>query len=251
MKQYINNTFGTILLADDEQTFLASTSELLRKAGYICDCADNGEDTLKKNSGKDYDLVITDIKMPGNSNLELVREINDRYPAVSVIIITAYPSQQTAVEAIGLRVFAYIVKPFDFNQLLKNADSAIKTSKLSKIVKHTKSCLSQWVNEIDDIEFVMDKSKVDIFEHSINSFLTVNTEKIREIFNNIRFVTHLIGNVNSDAKICSIMQCQKLSELINGITQAIDSIEKTKELFKSKQLGIVREKLEKLLEEKI
>jgi DNA-binding response OmpR family regulator len=250
MNQYINNTFDKIILADDEPTFLKSTSELLRKEGFFCDCADTGDSVLKKMSDADFDILIADINMPGNSNLELIKKIIELYPSVIVILITAYPSQQTAIEAIGLQVSGYIVKPFDFNLLLKNVKTSIKACKLSKLVKKTKENLVQWIKEMDCIELAMQKGKHNIFENSLNSFLILNTEKITDIFESIRSITNLIDDVNPNANICEFMECPKLAQFNDGIKQAISSIQKTKELYKSKQLGNVREKLEKLLDDK-
>jgi DNA-binding response OmpR family regulator len=249
MNQYRNDNLGTILLADDEPTFLVATSELLRNEGYICDCAANGTDALKILSAKEYDLLVADIKMPGNSNLELIKEVNNKFPLTNIILVTAYPSQQTAIEAIGLKVSSYVVKPFDFETLIKDIRSAIKTSKLSKIVKKTKNNLSQWINEMEYIEYALEKGKCDMFENSLNSFLIINSEKITEIFDNIKNISNLIADIKPDAEACDVMQCPKLSELTDGLVQAVTSIEKTKDLYKSKQLGILRTKLEKLLDE--
>jgi CheY-like chemotaxis protein len=249
MDHYLNNSSGKILLADDEKTFLESTSELLRKNGYFCDCANDGKSTLKKLSQNSFDIVVADIKMPGNSDLELIKQINVLYPSIIVILITAYPSQQTAIEAIGLRVTGYIVKPFDFNDFSKTIDSAIKNCKLLKIVKKTKEDLLQWISEMEYIELAMRKGKSDFFENTLNSFLIVNADKISDIFENIRYISNLIGQINPDTRICDVMQCPKLTELTKGIIESVASIQKTKELFKSKQLGTVREKLEKLLDD--
>ncbi|HAL44954.1 MAG: hypothetical protein A2Y12_10580 [Planctomycetes bacterium GWF2_42_9] len=248
MNQY-NNNLGNILITDDEPTFLVSTSELLRKEGYVCDCASNGKDTLQILSAKEYDLLIADIKMPGNSNLELIKEVNDKFPATNIILVTAYPSQQTAIEAVGLKVFSYVVKPFDFKTLIKDIRSATKTSKLTKIVKQTKNNLAQWINEMEYIELALERGKYDMFETSLNSFLSINAEKITEIFDNIRFTANLIADIKPDTDVCDVMRCPKLRELTDGLVQAVNSIEQTKNLYKSKQLGTLRTKLEKLLDE--
>jgi len=248
MNQTLNQINGNILLADDEQTFLASTAELLRNEGFCCDCAENAEQVIEKLSKKNYDLLITDIKMSGNSNLELVRKIADRQPATSVIIITGYPSQQTAVDAIGLSIAAYLLKPLDFPQFLEAVKSAVKTSLLYKTVHKTINNLLKWVDELANIELSLVKGKHNSFETALNSFLAVTIVKIDETFQDIRFIANLLGDVEPNTQICEVMQCPKLSELTKGIEQSIDSIKKSRELYKSKQLAEIREKLENLLE---
>ena len=248
MNQNITNTIGNILLADDEQTFLTATAQLLRNEGFYCDCAENSQEALKKLSKTDYDLLIADIKMPGNSNLELVRKVIAKHPAISIILVTGYPSQQTAIEAIGLAVAAYMLKPPDFGQLLQNAKLAVKISLLYKTIDKTKGNLLKWSDELENIELSLTQSKNNAFETALKSFLAVTTAKIDETFENIRFITNLLDDIKPDMQICEVMQCPKLSNLTEGIKQAVNSIKESKELYKSKQLEEIREKLEKLLE---
>ncbi|HBG27584.1 MAG: hypothetical protein A2Y10_15900 [Planctomycetes bacterium GWF2_41_51] len=243
-----NDNFGRILLADDEQTFLSSTAELLRNQGFYCDCAQTGEEALEKLSMTDYDLLIADIKMRGNSNLELIQNASRQHPAMSIILITGYPCQETAVEAIRLDVASYIIKPFDFDRLLENVKSAIKISLLYKAVTKTKNNLLKWVRELESIEFFVSQGKCAAFETALNNFLLINTVNVNEIFENIRFVVNLIDDIKPSTKVCTVMKCPRLSELTDGIVQAVDSIKKTKDMYKSKQLGKTREKLENLLE---
>ncbi|MEN6386917.1 MAG: hypothetical protein ABFD79_17185, partial [Phycisphaerales bacterium] len=123
---------------------------------------------------------------------------------------------------------------------------AAKISDLSNIVKKTKHDLLRWVNEIEKIELALQKGKPDIFKNTLKSFLVANIEKIDDILRRVRLSVNVIDK-EVNTKICEVMQCTKLTELTNGITEAVISIQKTKELFKSKQLGNVRQKLSKLL----
>lgn len=248
MNQHINNISANILLADDEQTFLTATAQLLRNEGFGCDCTETGEEALEKISKSNYDLLIADIKMPGNSNLELVRKVSNIQPAMSIILVTGYPCQQTAIEAIELAVAAYMVKPLDFELLLENVKSAIKMSLLYKTVNRTKANLLKWVSELEKIELSLSGGKCETFETALNSFLSITTAKIDETFENIRFIINLLGDGMPNTKICEVMQCQKLSDLTDGIKQTIIALQKSRQLFKSKQLGEIREKLENLLE---
>ncbi len=248
MNQKLDNISGSILLADDEQTFLAATSELLRNEGFLCDCAENSQQALEKLSKTSYDLLIADIKMPGNSNLELIQKVASENPAISVILITGYPSQQTAIAAVRLPVVAYILKPLDFSELLQKTKSAVKLSMLYKTVSRTKNNLLNWIGELENIELSLQQGKHNAFDAALKGFLEITTAKIDETFNNIRLVASLIDDLNPQTQVCQIMYCPKLSDLTDGIQQAVSSLKKSRELFKSKQLAEIRAKLEKLLE---
>lgn len=248
MNQKLNSISGNILLADDEQSFLSATAQLLRNEGFLCDCAENSQQALKKLSKKHYELLIADIKMPGNLNLELVKKVAADTPATSVILITGYPSQQTAITAVQLPIAAYMLKPVDFPELLQKVKSAVKSSRLHKTVIRTKNNLIKWVGELENIELSLRHSKRDAFDGALKSFLDITTAKIDETFENIRLVTGLLDDLKPNTQICNIMHCPRLADLTDGIQEAIISIEKSREVYKSKQLAEIRVKLEKMLD---
>jgi DNA-binding response OmpR family regulator len=248
MNQNLNNISGNILIADDEPTFLAATAQLLRNEGFLCDTAENAQQVLKNLLHKTYDLLIADIKMPGNVNLKLVKKVAADSPATSIILVTGSPSQQTAVASIQLPVCAYMVKPIDFPQLLQNVKSAIKISTLYKTVSKAKTNLTKWLGELDNIELALQTGRNDVFDTALKSFLSITAAKIDETFDNIRVVAALIDDIKPQTQICQVMNCPKLTDLTDGIQQAVDSIKESRELFKSKQLAEIRQKLETLLD---
>lgn len=237
------------MLADDEHVFLSATSLLLRNAGFCCDCAQNSDESFEKLAKTDYDLLIADIKMPGNSKLELVRKALDLRPAVSIILLTGFPSQQTAMDAIELSVAAYIIKPVVWDDFMQKVRSAVKTSLLQKMITGTIDGLLKWGDELENIELSYAHGRGVAFETALNGFLSITAVGIDETFRNIHLVAELLGDVKQNVEVCNVMQCRRLPELKDGIKEAIASIKKSREMFKSKQLGKIREKLEYLLED--
>ena len=116
---------GRILIADDEPTFLNSTAELLRREGFTVDTVDDAASALAAISAATYDLLITDLEMPGNADLDLVQQVAHLSGGLPIIIITGFPSVRSAVASIELPVAAYLVKPVHFPELLKRATSAL------------------------------------------------------------------------------------------------------------------------------
>ncbi len=119
------SNLGRILVADDEATFLESTMDLLRDEGYECDGAANAHVAKELLSKKDYDLLISDIKMPGNLELELIKGLGDVPERLPVILVTGYPSLNTAIMSTRLSVAGYLLKPLDFDELLELAHETI------------------------------------------------------------------------------------------------------------------------------
>ena len=117
---------GRILIADDDQRFQNVTAGMLRRSGYVCDSAfdaDQARELLTRNT---YDLILSDIKMPGNVNMEFIKELPTIVGSVPIIIVTGYPSLQSAMQAIGLSVKGYITKPFDYHILLSQVRAWIE-----------------------------------------------------------------------------------------------------------------------------
>ena len=126
-----------ILLADDEEDFLRFTAALFQRAGYQCDCVTDASAGVAQLKKRRYDAVISDIRMPGNNDLKLVRETARLQNGVPVILVTAYPSVDTAIPAVSLPVKAYVEKPVEFGELLSAVDGAILDS---RTLRDTRDC---------------------------------------------------------------------------------------------------------------
>jgi DNA-binding NarL/FixJ family response regulator len=135
---------GHILIADDEVTFLHSTADLIRREGYQVECVEDATTAAGLLQGGSYDLVIADIKMPGNSGLELVRAVAERTVDLSVILVTGCPSIDSAVLSIDLPVAAYLVKPFDFAELLTQIRKSIKRRRILQVAQSMQRRLQDW-----------------------------------------------------------------------------------------------------------
>ncbi|WP_018076725.1 sigma-54-dependent transcriptional regulator [Thiobacillus denitrificans] len=119
-----------ILLVDDQKSLRRSLSLMLQGAGFETDEAESGEGALSRLGDQKYDLVITDLRMDGMSGVDLLREIKRENPALPVILITAYGSIDSAVDAMRLGAFDYLTKPFREQDILEkiHASQAVPAS---------------------------------------------------------------------------------------------------------------------------
>ena len=99
-----------ILVVDDEQSMTQFLSIVLRKEGYQVTAVNNGKDALDKIRAENFDIVITDIKMPGMDGIQLLSSIKKHDPGLPVVIMTAYASQQSAIDSVNLGAFQYLIK---------------------------------------------------------------------------------------------------------------------------------------------
>ena len=106
------NTKPEIMIVDDERIVRESLFHWFKKGGYPVDTAATGEEALKKLVRFSYDVLFVDIKMPGMSGLELLEKVRMDHPDTMVIIITAYGSIESAVQAMKMGAVEYLLKPF-------------------------------------------------------------------------------------------------------------------------------------------
>ncbi|BCA80788.1 sigma-54 dependent transcriptional regulator [Desulfuromonas sp. AOP6] len=117
---------ANILVVDDESVIREGVRRILLQEGYQVETSSSGNLALERMQSADFDLVITDLKMPGMSGMEVLKAIRILQPDVPVVIITGYSTVETAVEAMKFGAFDYLAKPFTPEQILHLAESALK-----------------------------------------------------------------------------------------------------------------------------
>ena len=142
---------GRILIADDEEAFLQMTATLFRQEGYECVCAPDGATAVQLLRSASYDLLITDINMPGNRRLELIHDLPSLAAGMPVIIVTAYPSLDSTIQLLHLSVVDYLVKPFGFGELLAAARKAITYVGVYRAVRGAHQQLQGWYQDLQRI----------------------------------------------------------------------------------------------------
>jgi DNA-binding NtrC family response regulator len=118
----------SILVVDDELLIRDLLYDFFSGQGWSISVAENGEKALEIMKNKHVDLVLTDLKMPEMDGLQLTEEMKRDHPGIPVVVMTGYPSVDSAVTALRQRVHDYVVKPFNINQLFKTIDAALKTN---------------------------------------------------------------------------------------------------------------------------
>lgn len=122
----------TILIVDDEKNYLVILEALLAPQGYEIITEDNAVNALRLIREADLDLIITDMRMPGMSGMELLEETKKIDPELPVIMMTAYGTIEKAVEAMKKRAYDYITKPFRNEELKLTVKKALEFYRLKK-----------------------------------------------------------------------------------------------------------------------
>lgn len=117
-----------VLVVEDDSTLAFALKEMLADHGYAISIAKDGDEALRIFRHKPFDIIITDLKMPGISGIELLKRAKEISPSTEVIVVTAYGSIETAIEALRLHAFDFILKPYPMNRLIESVKKALDWS---------------------------------------------------------------------------------------------------------------------------
>ena len=121
---------SSILVVDDKDTVRQMLSKTLQSEGYEVDMAEDGAIALEKAKEKQYDLILTDLKLPKKDGLEVLSTMKDLDPDVAVIVMTAYGTIESAVQAMKMGAFDFLTKPFDTDHLSMLIKRALETRRM-------------------------------------------------------------------------------------------------------------------------
>jgi DNA-binding response OmpR family regulator len=232
---------GTILLADDEPTFLQSAAVLLRDLGFDVETAPDGDGALAAFERRDFDLLVSDLEMPGNADLALVRTITSRHGGFPVIILTGYPSVRSAMACIDLPVAAYLTKPVDIEELAERADRAITRFRAYTAMKRSEERMRQWHDDFAQLrEAAPAGTGADVF-------LSLALRNVMSTLTDVEQVGRALAQHERPGHACQVLNCPRGLQLRDALTETVRVLEETKHAFRSKALGDLRRKLELLL----
>ena len=136
-----------LLLVDDDETFLRSTAELLRRDGYECDVATDAASANDLLRTRNYHALVTDVRMPGNTALEFLAASREKFTELPVIVVTGYPSVSTAVTSLRLAAVDYLLKPIEFADLKRSVEKAVSRGRQTESAKRFFGELRDWLGQ--------------------------------------------------------------------------------------------------------
>lgn len=200
----------TILVIDDEKRIREGCSKILKKEKCIVDMAENGNDGLEMIADKHYDIVLTDLMMPGIGGMEVVNKVREKNSDTVVIVITGFATVEHSIEAMRTGAFDFIPKPFTPDQLRVVVGKALKMTRTLQDIATEKSRLKTIVNYLAGGILVTDKDKnIILYNPALLKMLGYK------------------GNALKDRPLSDLTTNEKLNDIISGILQLNDGEFKT------------------------
>jgi YesN/AraC family two-component response regulator len=233
-------TPGKILFVDDDVQFREGLGKRLKRTGFECDFAGTAaaEELLR---AKEYDVLLADINMPGNVDLELIKAIPVVSAGLPIILLTGFPTVETATRSVRLRVMAFLTKPPDFAELCLLLDQAINERRNTRLMETSRQKLRSWDLEIAHLQQLLHQPAAADRQATMQSFVRLT---LRNLVVSLVELEHLM--IHEGQRLGTDPAVEK-QELLNAVRKTVSVLQKTKENFKSKELGELRKELETLL----
>jgi len=157
---------STILVVDDEPVARQSLTDILRLEGYNVASAPNGHVALEYIRMHPVDLMIVDLRMPGMDGLEVVQVVNQTSPETEIILLTAFGSTETAIQALRLRIHDYLLKPASPTQVLASVKKGL-ARRLSRLKARSGTSSEVDADEMPALFTLRDGTVVDLSRRQI------------------------------------------------------------------------------------
>src|SRR5881392_1369820 len=145
---------GRILIADDHDSLRRGLAQAIAEAGHEIEEAPNGNAAIEKLHEGFFDVVVSDLKMGGSTGLEVLKTAKQLHPTTAVILMTAFGSVSTAVEAIKSGAFDYVQKPFEIEEMEVKIEKALEVKRLKNQLEY----LRDTQNDIYDFDKIVGSS---------------------------------------------------------------------------------------------
>jgi len=180
-----------VLIVDDEQSIRKTLKQFFEKRGYLTALAENGLEALSLVEKEDFDVILSDIRMKKMDGIEFVRNISKYNSKIPIILITAYPEVNSAIEAVRCGVVEYVVKPFELAELEEKVAKAIKKSRESseyrageKYASEKKAFLAKFSHELRTPLTPIDAYVVLLLKNEFGQIPARQAEVLQKIKNN-------------------------------------------------------------------
>jgi signal transduction histidine kinase len=218
---YIN-----LLLVDDEDNFRQTLCKRLEKRGFALEQAANGEECLSILEKKHVHVVVLDVKMPGKSGIDVLRNIKDRYPKIEVILLTGHATTADGVEGIKSGAFDYLTKPVEFEHLVAKILQAYEKIERLKI-------------EHQEAEYRKKMNQQMIATERLASLGTLAAGVAHEINNPLAIIKESIGWMQQLLKKDELKDIPRRNDLEKALEKVEKSIERARRIT-HQLLGFVK-----------
>lgn len=246
--QKAGDATASVLFIEDDPSVQGMLKKLLTRNGYRVTVCDNADMARQRLSGENFNVILSDIVLPGNENFEFISEIGAQPELPPIILITAYPSPNTLNASQRLLIFSYLAKPFENELLLDRLRQAVVFNSITENVRASKTRLTDWINQLEDLESLLKSPFRSDAAVPIEYFIDLTLQNILHPLNDLREMVKRVALIPQEQQhACKLFSCPRLELQLKALRETTQVLSNTKKAFKSKELGELRKKLEGIL----
>ena len=184
---------GSVLIVDDEQSILGVLEQYFTERGYEVMTAENGSAALEHCSARDFDIALIDLKLPDNNGLDLISLFKEKQPGMHCIIMTAFASLESTIEALRLNAFDYVLKPFDLVKIGEVVEAAYSNLVIGKEKAKT-------IQDLEEANRQLEESKEDLHKRIDNTKeeLAVASESIKKHVTRLKMLYQMGRDISAN-----------------------------------------------------
>ncbi len=202
-----------VLLVDDDKGLLDSISDFLSLENFDVEIVNEGQKALDIIQEKNFDLVITDIKMPGLSGLEVLKKTREIDPELPVMVMTGFASLETAIEAVRDGAYEYVTKPFDMDKFLNTVTRAVKQRQLAKENK-------ELVNNLVDLDRQLESRLNQIFALGEVTKVITNISDLDTV---LEAIVNISSEITKAENVAVLLLDESTSEMVVQMFKGFDA----------------------------
>ena len=186
-----------VLVIDDERIVLDSISKILTEENFTLEVSLSGRQGLEWATQKDYDIVLTDLRMPDIGGMRILRDVKRVKPAIPVVMITGFGTVKSAVQAMKLGAAEYLEKPFSPDELVKTVNSALHIAETrgpeEQGLIHTEEIIKVLEQAATDTELVY--NLLNYGAEALDEYNLTGPEKLAILTGDIQWIEKHIGSL--------------------------------------------------------
>ncbi|MFT3781285.1 MAG: response regulator [Nibricoccus sp.] len=236
----------TVLIADDDDIGRHALFRLLERQGYRTIEARTGAEVREVLRTEAVDLLITDIKMEGNSRLELLEFLSTAPLRVSVILMTGFPTVETAAAATSFAAAAYLIKPIDLEQLLNLVRKQYVQRMTLRGLQQSRRRQEDVLERMRRLESLLEAPECRASNEMLFTYVSLAFDSAAESLQDMKTLLNAALS-EGGLDVAEQFRQSRPAALVGAIHEAIQVIDRTRHSFKSKELAALRQKLESVL----
>ena len=239
---------GRLLLVDDEEIYLDAMTQVLQIMGFTVDCGCSVAEARAHLERTSYDVLISDIQMPGEPVLDLIKQMPAMNVGLPVVLVTGHPTMDTALEALGNSVLAYLVKPVEPRELVAQLERGVRLRKVQTLAQESSLRLQAWADEMKTIEQDFRAAPASMGIMPLGGLVGMVLGNLASSTLELKQLMDLALQSEPSHGVCAIRDCPRLGQYQDALRDGVETLERTKGSFKSKELGDLRKRMAALLD---